>query len=76
MNTPVIRAKVVCSQLAKTASAQEIVHFFAACGGSDENKQFSKFTPSLSLAITIDNPGAQNVFAPCAEYYLDFIPVK
>lgn len=41
--------------------------------GIPEAEQFTKYTPSGSLTIAVDNPAV--VFVPGKEYYLDFTPV-
>lgn len=40
-----------------------------------ENYSFSVATPSLSLQMYINNPGAFDKLIAGKEYYLDFIPV-
>ena len=39
---------------------------------TEENKRFSKATPSGSLEMTVDNPPAQEFFEIGKAYYLDF----
>ena len=41
-------------------------------GGSDENKSFSKYTPSGDLSLHITNPDALDFFKAGKEYYLEF----
>lgn len=43
-------------------------------GENEENKRFTKASPSGSLKMTIDNPYAYEQFAPGQEWYLDFTP--
>ena len=40
-------------------------------GDSDENKSFSRWTPSLQLTMNVTNPDCD--FEPGREYYLDFV---
>lgn len=39
---------------------------------TEENRRFSKYTPSGTLEIFIDNPPAQEFFQLNKSYYLDF----
>lgn len=41
-------------------------------GENEENKRFTKATPTGSLKLMIDNPYASEQFAPGQEWYLDF----
>jgi len=79
-----IRAKMRCDSVEKSHAGtqagsagptvqlfRELVKLQAVTGGSDENKQWSKYTPSGSLHLTIDNPGAQEFFEPGKEYFVD-----
>lgn len=43
-------------------------------GGSDENRSFSRATPSGELKLTITNPDAFGFFVAGAEIYLDVTP--
>lgn len=40
--------------------------------GSEENKQFWKYTPSGQISIHIDNETAREKFEVGKEYYVDF----
>lgn len=44
----------------------------AVYGDSEENKSFSKWTPSAQLQINITNPDAASYFEVGKEYILDF----
>jgi hypothetical protein len=45
----------------------------AVCSTSDENKDFTKYTPNGRLEISIMNDAvASSFFEPGKEYYLDF----
>lgn len=68
-----LRAKFQVSNVTKTASGDEIVAMVAVVGGSDENKQWSKYTPAGSLSMTISNPEAQGKLVPGQSYYLDIM---
>lgn len=55
---------------------QERVQLNAVYGDTEENKQWSKWTPSASFVITINNPDAIGKLSSGREYFVDFIPVK
>jgi hypothetical protein len=55
---------------------QERVQLNAVYGDTEENKQWSKWTPSASFVITINNPDAIGKLSSGHEYFVDFIPVK
>jgi hypothetical protein len=69
-----IRAKFSCNAVTKNADGSERVELVAVYG--DENKPWSKFTPSGNLAMTISNPDAQGAFVPGKTYYLDLSPAE
>ena len=52
----------------------ERVKLCAVTSGSDENKQWSKWTPGANFEIHINNPGAFNRVSKGHEYYVDFTP--
>ena len=66
-----IRAKFVCNSVTKTVDAEQIA-FSAAQGES--NKQWSKWTPSGQLSMSITNPAVLGKFEPGKFYFLDFAP--
>lgn len=43
-------------------------------GNTDENKEWSKWTPSASFEIYINNPAAMDTLAKGHEFYVDFTP--
>lgn len=53
----------------------ETVELAAVYGNNDENKLWSKWTPSASFSITISNPDAMNKLSSGHEFYVDFTPV-
>lgn len=69
--TTMIRAKMVCSAITKDASGNESVTLYPVTSGSDENKQWSKWTPGGQLQLSISNPDAQGKFTPAKEYFVD-----
>lgn len=70
-----IRAKFQCTSVEKF-DVQEDVTLHPVVGGSNENKSFSKWTPSGSLLMTITNPTALGFFEVGKEYYLDITRVS
>jgi hypothetical protein len=58
-----------CSADGIYADKQEEVVLSAVCGKT--NEQWSKWTPSGTLTMTINNPDAQGKFKPTQCYYLD-----
>jgi len=67
-------AKFVCIGAQHSDEYQSTsVNFMAVTSGSEENKSFSKYTPSASLQMTIsDETEASNFFVQGKEYYLTF----
>lgn len=67
-----VKAKFRCEAVTNYETAKE-VKLNAVYGTSEENKDFSKYTPSGSLSIRIDNETqASEYFEPGKEYYLEF----
>jgi hypothetical protein len=69
-----VRAKVTCSSLELFGNDNTAFKFSAVMSGGDENKSWSKWTPSLSLTMQVTNPEVK--FEPGKEYYLDFTPAS
>jgi hypothetical protein len=73
-----IRAKFKVSRIAKVdvgnGNWQEEVSMQPVYGTSDENKQWSKFTPSGELKMNITAEGAVGQFELGKEYFIDFTP--
>ncbi len=72
-----IRAKFRCTSV-QTSGENEQVSLMAVYSDdpNDPNKQWSKWTPSGSVMLTINNPDAQGKFKTNEEYFLDFTPAK
>lgn len=67
-----VRAKFKCSSVTRFEHRKRI-HLDVVQNGSEENKQFTKFTPSGNMEITIENDApAATFFKVGKEYYLDF----
>ena len=72
-----VRAKFQCTLVNdKPEFEQKEIYFSAVIYGGEENKSFSKYTPSgtLELTVTYDTE-ASKLFEEGKEYYLDIIPV-
>lgn len=64
-------------QVTKTAYGSEIVELSAVyVNVKPEENSYAKGTPSASLKMTIDNPGAQGVLVPGKNFYVDFSPAE
>jgi hypothetical protein len=77
----ILRAKMSVSEVTHSIEpdgsvGQEKIKLQAVYTGSDENRQWSKFTPSANFEIWINNPDAHNKLSKGHEYYVDFIPAE
>jgi hypothetical protein len=73
------RAKFWCVKVSNTKFGQQgdvgtEVELKAVYDGSEENKQYFKWTPNGSIVLGILNPTAAAIFEPGKEYYVDFTP--
>lgn len=68
-----VRAKFKVDSITLYAESRS-VKMSPVTSGSEENKSFSKWTPSGSLEINISNPDAYDKFEQGKEYYIDFSP--
>lgn len=64
-----VQAKMVC-ELVTTWGSQEEVKFHAVTGTNEENKSWSKYTPSGTLSLLITNEHLFGVFRPYKEYII------
>ena len=73
-----VRAKFICEKVEKsgegTEHEQDDVSLRAVYEGSEENKEFFKYTPAGSIVLGTVNPAAAAQFTVGAEYYVDFTP--
>lgn len=70
----VVRAKFRCIQIVETEGGNKTVKLTAVSSGSEENKQFFKWTPAASIDLSTLNPAAAEQFKPGCEFYVDFTP--
>ena len=69
-----VRAKFFCHEVRDTPEyEQKLITLFAVTSGSEENKSFSKYTPSGNVYLSISyETMASEFFEEGKEYYLDF----
>jgi len=75
----VLRLKCVVNSVKSVADSngdkiQEELSLSAVYSGSESNKQWSKYTPVASLAMTINNPAAFGKALPGQFFFVDLIP--
>jgi hypothetical protein len=76
-----IRCKFTCNEITKRVHREYQkpdsflyeAKFGIVYDGSDENKQFFKWTPSGSLSVGVYT---QDAFQPGKEYYIDITPAE
>lgn len=69
-----LKAKMKCLSVLKSEHG-ETVKLEPVHATSEENKVWSKYTPSGVLELSITNPDAHGKLVPGAEYLLDITPV-
>lgn len=70
-----VRAKFKCQSKiihGEGESQFAALNFQAVYGDGKENKEWSKYTPSGNLTMSVTNPAAFGWFEEGKEYYLDF----
>lgn len=70
-----VRAKFKCVLVSPTNEAVN-VKFQAVTSETEENKSWSKWTPSGNLEMHISNPEIFGQFEQGKEYFLDITPVE
>lgn len=68
-----VRAKFRVDSVLATASNGHTVCLSPVTTGSEENKQFYKYTPFGKIELATINLDAAVYFVPGKEYYIDFI---
>ena len=66
-----VKAKFECFNI-EEFDESKTVYLQAVIGGSDENKEWSKWTPSGNISMNISNPAAYDKFVVGKEYYVTF----
>jgi hypothetical protein len=72
-----MKAKFLCVSVLLHMAGQdkgETVELIPVYGDSEENKSFSKYTPSGKLTLTITNENLFGFYQPGKQYYLDVQP--
>lgn len=69
-----VRCKFKCVSIERTENGCSNLTFRAVTSGSEENKQFFKWTPSGELKVATVNNEAAAQFEPGKDYYLDISP--
>ena len=68
-----VRAKFTVAEVTHTTGGSRI-KLQPVVSGSEENKQFFKYTPGGSIELQTINPDAAAQFVPGKDYYVDFTP--
>lgn len=76
-----VRAKFKCTEIKHVATQSPndvlaMLTFIPVYGDGKDNKEWSKYTPSGKLEMTVTNPSAIDKFEIGKDYYLDFKPVE
>lgn len=66
-----VRAKFRCQSVTTHAGGGEEVRLSAVSPDSEDNKAWSKWTPSGELSMYISNEAAHGAFEPGVDYFLD-----
>ena len=70
-----VRAKIQVLSVTALSDTQSRMSAMPVCGTTGENADYSKYTPSGSIELTIDaTTKAATFFAVGKEYYVDFSP--
>lgn len=67
-----VRAKFRCESVTINANGTKTAKLFPVTSGSDENKEFYKWTPGGSIDLSTLNEAAAEQFVPGREFYVDF----
>lgn len=65
-----IRAKFTVQAITEHQDGTKSISLIPVISGSEENKEFWKYTPSGKVELNVTNPDAQFEFG---EYYIDFV---
>jgi hypothetical protein len=79
MAGPVLRAKMRVESVLRNvepdgSTSFELVKLRAVYGNNEENSKWSKWTPSGTLEIQINNPEAYGKLSNGHEFFVDFTP--
>lgn len=71
-----VRAKFVVDKISKTRFGSHEVILAPVSSGSEENKQFFKWTPGGQISLNVVSDEAVGQFEVGKEYYVDFTPAQ
>jgi len=71
-----VRGKFKCSEVAQVEGGTNRVSLYPVVSGSEENKQFFKWSPGGKIELAVVNPDTAALFEPGKEYYVDFTPAE
>lgn len=69
-----VRAKFKVTSVTQSSGSLKTVQLQPVISGSEENKQFFKYTPSGQISLGVLNEAAAEQFAVDQEFYVDFTP--
>ncbi|WP_395008670.1 hypothetical protein [Undibacterium sp.] len=69
-----VRAKFKVTSITETSGGTKAVKLYPVTSGSEENKEFYKFTPSGEINLGVLNEAAAKQFAVDQEFFVDFTP--
>jgi hypothetical protein len=77
----VLRAKVVVTSVKRSVNvdgnySNEEIELSAVSGNSEENKQWSKWTPSAQFKLQINNEAAFGKLPVGTQFFIDFTPAS
>lgn len=74
-----VRGKFTVTKIAEMSwskTAREVTLSAVTDSSSEENTKFTKFTPSGSISMVVDNPPALEQLQIGKTYYVDFTPAE
>lgn len=69
-----VRAKFKVTAITEVSGGAKEIKLYPVTSGSDENKEFFKYTPSGEIRLGVLNESASNQFAIDEEFLIDFTP--
>lgn len=71
-----VRAKFVCESKQDVPGSGAQITLRPVYSGSEENKEFFKYTPAGQVQLSVVNEKAADQFEIGKEYYVDFTPAN
>lgn len=72
----ITRLKVICKSKMEIDGGFYTITFYPVTTGSEENKNFYKWTPTGDISFQTVNPVAADNFKVGKQYYIDFISAE